>query len=81
MFRLAKGIMKEPYDKTLLKQNETEIAKMLKIDRSRLKRLTSMDANVNMLRWMQLEKVANTIWPDEMIKDFGEANILRVLDS
>ncbi len=76
MFRLAKGIMKEPYDKTLLKQNETEIAKMLKIDRSRLKRLTSMDANVNMLRWMQLEKVANTIWPDEMIKDFGEANIL-----
>ena len=47
MFRLAKGIMNEPYDKMLLAQDETEISKMLKIDRSRLKRLAAMDANVN----------------------------------
>lgn len=75
MFRLAKGIMNKPYDSTLLAQDETEISKMLKIDRSRLKRLAAMDANVNMLRWMQLEKIENTIWPDEMIKDFGESEI------
>ena len=35
-----------------------------------------MDANVAMLRWMQKEKIADTIWSDEMIKDFGEAGIL-----
>ena len=32
-----------------------------------------MDANIDSLRWMQYEKQTNTIWPDEMIKDFGEA--------
>lgn len=76
MFRLAKGIIEERYDSKLLAQEETEIAKLLKVDRSRLKRLASMDANVSMLRWMQLEKLADTIWPDQMIKDFGEAGIL-----
>lgn len=76
MFRLAEGIMEEHYDSTLLDQDETEISKMLKIDRSRLKRLALMDANVAMLRWMQKEKIADTIWSDEMIKDFGEAGIL-----
>lgn len=35
--------------------------------------MKEMDANVDMLRWMQYEKLANTIWPDEMIKDFGNA--------
>ena len=32
-----------------------------------------MDANIFSLRWMQYEKSADTIWSDEMIKDFGEA--------
>lgn len=73
MFRLAEGLIREPYDKKLIQQDATEIAKMLKIDNSRLKRLKAMDANVDSLRWMQYEKKANTIWPDEMIKDFGEA--------
>lgn len=73
MFRLAKNIINASYDKTLLDQNATEISKMLKIDRNRLKRLKEMDANISSLRWMQYEKEADTIWPDEMIKDFGEA--------
>ena len=34
-----------------------------------------MDGNIAMLRWMQYEKLANTIWPDDMIKDFGEAGL------
>lgn len=76
MFRLAKGLIKEPYDSCLLKQNETEISKILKIDRNRLKRLASMNANVSMLKWMQVEKLANTIWPDSMIKELGEENII-----
>ena len=76
MFRLAEEIMEEPYDKELIAQNETQISKMLRIDNSRLKRLSSMNANIKMLRWMQYEKRANTIWPDAMIKDFGENDIL-----
>lgn len=73
MFRLAEGIMRARYDTKLLDQGQTEIAKMLKIDKARLKRLKEMDGNVEMLRWMQFEKMQNTIWPDEMIKDFGNA--------
>lgn len=73
MFRLAKGLIDEKYDKDLLDESATEISKMLKIDKNRLKRLKEMDANVFSLRWMQCEKQANTIWPDELIKDFGEA--------
>ncbi len=74
MFRLAKDLINEGYDSKLLDESATEIAKMLKIDRSRLKRLKEMDGNINTLRWMQYEKQADTIWPDEMIKEFGEAH-------
>lgn len=73
MFRLAEDLILQRYDATLLKEDATEIAKMLKIDNNRLKRLKAMDGNVYSLRWMQYEKKANTIWPNEMIKDFGEA--------
>lgn len=78
MFRLAKDLIREKYDKKLLMEDATEIAKMLKIDNSRLKRLKAMDANVYSLRWMQYEKLVNTIWPDEMIRDFGEAEFQTV---
>ena len=74
MFRLAREIIEERYDSGLFDENATELSKMLKIDKSRLKRLKEMDANLESLRWMQYEKIADTIWPDEMIKDFGEAN-------
>lgn len=73
MFRLAKDIIKERYERTLLNENATEISKMLKIDKNRLKRLKAMDGNISSLRWMQYEKMVNTIWPDDMIKDFGES--------
>lgn len=77
MFRLAKEIIDSRYDNKLLKQDETEISKMLKIDNSRLKRLKGMDGNITMLRWLQFEKLANTIWPDEMIKELGEEKIVE----
>ena len=75
MFRLAKGIMNMCYDSDIIDQNQTELTKMLKIDGSRLKRLKDMDANYYMLRWMQYEKLSNTVWSDDMIKDLGNANI------
>lgn len=74
MFRLAKDIIRERYDGKLFNESATEITKMLKLDKSRLKRLREMDGNIHSLRWMQYEKEANTIWPDAMIKDFGDAN-------
>ena len=73
MFRLAGELIEERYDHKLLNESATELAKMLQIDKNRLKRLKEMDGNIFSLRWMQHEKSANTIWPDEMIKDFGEA--------
>lgn len=75
MFKLADEIIKMSYDSQLLNQNETELPKLLKIDKQRLKRLKEMDGNVETLRWMQIEKMANTIWPDQMIKRMGAAGI------
>lgn len=76
MFRLAKDLMNGSI-KVPLKKDETELAKILGIDKQRLKRLKSMDGNAFHLRWMQFEKNENTIWPDEMIKGLGEAKILE----
>lgn len=73
MFRLAREIIDSGYDRKLLNERATEIAKILKIDKSRLKRLKEMDGNIYSLRWMQYEKMVNKIWPDEMIKEFGES--------
>lgn len=75
MFKLAEELIHARYDKDLLQEDATEIAKMLKIDKQRLKRLKEMDGNLNALRWLQYEKQADTIWPDEMIRDFGKANL------
>ena len=75
LFGLAKEIIKTGYDKNLLNQDETELAKMLKIDNARLKRLKNMTPTLVTLKWMQYEKLANTIWPDDMISEFGQNEI------
>lgn len=74
MFGLALDLMKARYQEKMhvLDQNATELARMLKIDTSRLKRLKAMDGKLTHLEWFQYEKTANTVWPDEMIKDFGD---------
>lgn len=75
LFGLAKEIIKTGYDKNLLNQDETELAKMLKIDNARLKRLKNMTPTLVTLKWMQYEKLVNTIWPDDMISEFGQNEI------
>ena len=70
---MARDVIGMNYDKKIFDQKQTELAKLLKVDGSRLKRMKEMDANVAMLRWMQYEKLVNKIWQDEMIKDFGNA--------
>ncbi len=62
------------YDNNLSKR-ETELTKLLKIDKSRLSRLKKIDASARHLMWMQEEKKANTIWPDEMIDFFVKNNV------
>lgn len=70
MFNLAKDFF---HNKIRINKNATELHKMLGLDKSRLQRLKKMDGNKYSLDWIQYEKLANTIWPDDMIKDFGEA--------
>lgn len=75
MFRLAKDFIETKHRKTreMLDEGQTELAKMLKIDPARLKRLKAINGNMKHLAWYQNEKMANTVWPDEMIRDFGDA--------
>lgn len=75
MFRLALEIMRIEYDRKLLQQDQTELAKLLKIDNARLKRLRAIDGGITALKWYQYEKRVNCIWPDEMIKDFEDNKI------
>lgn len=75
MCKLANELMDGRYDAHLLNENETEIAKMLKIDNARLKRLRNMDGGLVALKWFQQEKVKNTIFPDEMIRFYQDAEL------
>lgn len=78
MFRLAEEIMNSISWNTgnmLIDRGETELTRMLRIDRARLKRLRAIDGGVKQLTWYQYEKAADRIWPDEMIRDFGDNDI------
>ena len=76
LFDLAEDIMETRYDKDLLKEDETELAKMLKIDNMRLKRLIAMkEVGLKTLKWMQREKAQDVIWPDEMIEGFAKEGL------
>lgn len=75
MNRLATEIMDVSYDGRLLNQDATEIAKMLKIDNARLKRLKALDGGIVALKWFQEEKKENTVYPDEMVAFFQKAKL------
>lgn len=72
MFRLAKNLIEMPYDNKLLNESATELSKILRVDKARLNRLKAINGGEYHLRWYQYEKQADKIWPDEMIKDFGD---------
>jgi len=75
MFKLAEGIIDEKaYNEPLIiNEKETVLAKILRIDKARLKRMRAIDGGINHLDWYQYEKMVDRIWPDAMIKDFGDA--------
>ncbi len=74
MFTLAEDLIigKNTVDGDILDHDATELAKLLKIDGARLKRLKAIDGGVYHLKWFQSEKRRDIIWPDAMIKDFGD---------
>lgn len=75
MFRLTADLIRgaNTGDGDLLNNDATELAKILKIDGARMKRLKAMDGGAYHLKWFQSEKRRDIIWPDAMIKDFGDA--------
>lgn len=75
MFTLAEDLIRgaDTGDGDLLDHDATELAKILRIDGARLKRLKAMDGGAYHLKWFQSEKRRDIIWPDAMIKDFGDA--------
>ncbi|MBE5873758.1 MAG: hypothetical protein E7287_05035 [Lachnospiraceae bacterium] len=75
MFCLAKEMIEWPYQRKLLKEDATELSKMLQLDKARLGRLRAMDGGIHCLKWLQEEKRRDTIWPDEMIKEMGNAKL------
>lgn len=75
MMKMAEEFINSYRKEKLYDSKKTDIAGMLKIDKARLKRLRSMDGGLCELEWMQTEKMADTIWPDEMIRDFGKAGL------
>lgn len=71
MFNLAKDLLEARYQNNLLREDASELTKILKIDTGRLKRLKAVNGGIYHLKWYQYEKLVNRMWPDEMIKDFG----------
>lgn len=77
MFTLAKDLIRgaNTGDGDILDHDATELAKILKIDGARMKRLKAMGGGADHLKWFQSEKRRDLIWPDAMIKDFGDDEI------
>lgn len=75
LLKLASEIQNIDYDVNTLNQNETKLAKMLKIDNARLKRLKSINSGLAGLYWMQREKKADTIYPDALIEYMDKNDI------
>lgn len=78
LYRLAKDMANDSWlqlDEILDNKASSGLAKILKIDNARMKRLKNMDGNMEMLIWLQKEKEMNTILRDCDIKTLSEADI------
>lgn len=72
MYKLAEHIIDG--DNINIDESQSELHKILRIDKARLRRLRTMESRYA-LSWLQNEKLADTIWPDEMIKEYSDARI------
>lgn len=71
--------LSETYFGIDIANQETELTKILLIDKARLNRLKAMDAGVCELEWMRLEKENNTKYSDELITWYSK-NVIRPKD-
>lgn len=63
-------------DTETLDEKQTELAKILRLDRERLRRLKKIGASYETLCWLQEEKEDDTLWQDDMIKYFATDDIV-----
>lgn len=76
LFNIAKMFMEKNYKDYTSSINPMgkDLGQMLKLDKARLKRLECLDS-VDHYLWLMKEKEENTIYDDDMIKDFSENQI------
>lgn len=76
LYKLTEGLVEHSYNyKSGMLLGERSVIKALQIDGARLKRLKAMDGGKAALTWLQYEKNADTRFPDQLIKDYDEADI------
>ena len=76
LFDLATLFEVRTADATTIDKSATELTKMLRIDKMRLERLKKINPkNVETLKWMQMDKMNDRPFDDEMIRYFGENGI------
>lgn len=78
LYRLANDMVNDSWlklDEILNNKASGGLARILKIDNARMKRLKNMDGNIEILIWLQKEKEMNTILRDCDIKTLSEADI------
>ncbi len=73
--RLAGELVENP-EKLVWKDSTGELAKRLRIDKAKLKRLRKMDGGFHVLCWLQQEKKEDICLPDELIGWFIRNDIL-----
>ena len=74
LYKFAKELIGIAYNNKLLDEEQTELAKLLKIDSARLKRLKAINGGVTALKWLQYEKEQNTQWDDKVIQFYEKIN-------
>lgn len=76
LFDLATLFEVRTADTTIVDKSATELTKMLRLDKMRLERLKKINPkNIETLQWMQMDKINDRPFDDEMITYFGENDI------
>lgn len=71
LFSIAKELMYNDfsYFSSFINKNGKDLGQIIKLDNARLKRLCKFD-NINYYKWLKEEKEQNTLYDDEMLKNF-----------
>lgn len=76
LYELAEDMLQKNWIlDNILKNRESELPKILNIDKARMKRLKEMKGNIRALIWMQKEKVMDTMFRDIDILTLSKAEL------